>query len=892
MKAFLSHNSAEKPAVETLARMLETEGISCWLDKWNLIPGDPWDEAITNALNTCEVCVVFFGPNDVGPWHNEEMRLAIRRRVSDRECRLRVLPVILPNGRRAAESQLPPFLQGTTWVEFQQSLDEQDAFHRLKCGILGIAPGDDLNKSLFTGRCPYVGLKTFGQPDARLFFGRDALMQQILARQRENFGTSREHRFLALIGASGSGKSSLAAAGLLPAILERGELPDSSRWLCVRCRPSSNPWESLQIALASHVILSSHFPVLDTLVKSPDQEAHRLHLLARLALHGQPETHRLIVFVDQFEEFFTLYRTEQDLEGKLTITRRRFLDNLLYPATTADSRVLIMITMRADFYGQCASFDGLRAAVSENQVLIGPLTPGELRDVIEHPAQLCGCEVEPALVDRLVDDMERQPSALPFLQHALFKLWEVREGRRLTADAYRKMGSLEGALDAHSEAFYATLPEEQQELLRAILLDLIQLGEGAADTKRRKRLDQLPDGYAARLHPFIAELASAHLVVTDQSAGQVQVEISHEALITGWKRFHSWIDESRDEKRQNDRIELAAKEWMLADESKRNDFLWRGAQLESAEFSLRASTLSLNEEATRFLKTCREGRERENAENELAQKRERDRQQRLEEAETGRLRAEAQAEIERAQEIERRRQESITHAKSNKDRADELLNDFRNLGNSQTFDWRLANLAEVESLLVNAIALDGNLVGAPQMLAGVRRLLVETGIKTQDLNLASIYLQKLKASGDVDGADTGQLGKDVEVSWAEADPGRNFYVLRMRKWALIGCWLPLIWMGILLVVLHTNFEEDHFYFYLVGGVGALATVMHFLTALLAIMTASGDRRRISWTSAAAIALTLISLAALNLVSFAIGIILVQAVGKIGMQKLLWPNSKT
>lgn len=319
--AFLSHNSADKPAVEELACRLEAAGISCWLDKWNLIPGDPWDVALENALASCDVCVVFFGPRGVGPWHNEEMRLAIRRRVTDREHRLRVLPVILPGGQRTAESQLPPFLQGSTWVEFQKSLDDTDAFHRLKCGILGQPPGYAPGGAPLAGHCPYVGLKTFRQPDARLFFGRDALVQQILARQQEHFGTPRERRFLALIGASGSGKSSLAAAGLLPAILEHGALPDSTGWLCVQFRPGPNPWESLQVAVGSHVQLAQHLLPLQAIVTTPEQEAHRLHLLARLALHDQPDTHRLIVFVDQFEEFFTLYQPEQDPDGKLAATR-------------------------------------------------------------------------------------------------------------------------------------------------------------------------------------------------------------------------------------------------------------------------------------------------------------------------------------------------------------------------------------------------------------------------------------------------------------------------------------------------------------------------------------------------------------------------------------------
>src|SRR5262245_19559589 len=129
MLAFLSHNSHDKPDVEAVARRLEGNGITCWLDKWNLIPGDPWDVAIEQALAKSDVCVVFFGASGLGPWHNEEMRAAMRRRVKDQSHRLRILPVILPGGQRVVESQLPTFLQGTTWVDFRSSLDEKEALH-------------------------------------------------------------------------------------------------------------------------------------------------------------------------------------------------------------------------------------------------------------------------------------------------------------------------------------------------------------------------------------------------------------------------------------------------------------------------------------------------------------------------------------------------------------------------------------------------------------------------------------------------------------------------------------------------------------------------------------------------------------------------------------------
>jgi hypothetical protein len=221
-------------------------------------------------------------PHGLGPWHNEEMQLALQRRVNSGERKLRVLPVILPSGQRAKESDLPGFLQGTTWVEFRQSIDEEDALHRLACGIKKIQPGRGPGATIAVGECPYLGLKTFQPDDSPLFFGRAAKIQELVDRLRNNFGTSKEERFLALIGASGNGKSSLALAGLIPAI-QRGELPESARWPLVRCRPGARPWENLQIALANNQQIASYRAALPALITRP-----RTNRGAFISLHVSP----------------------------------------------------------------------------------------------------------------------------------------------------------------------------------------------------------------------------------------------------------------------------------------------------------------------------------------------------------------------------------------------------------------------------------------------------------------------------------------------------------------------------------------------------------------------------------------------------------------------------
>ena len=571
--AFLSHNGTDKSSVDRLAEELEKRGLACWLDKWNLVPGDPWQAAIEAALGQCDTCVVFFGPHGLGPWHNEEMRLAIQRRVNSRERKLRVLPVILPGGQRAKESDVPGFLQGTTWVEFRQSLDEEDALYRLVCGIKGIPPGRRPGATILEGECPYLGLKTFQPEDAPLFFGRTAKVQELIDRLRNNFGTPKEERFLALIGASGSGKSSLALAGLIPS-LQRGELPASAKWPPVRCRPGTRPWENLQIALSTNNQIALHMAVLPTLIIRPEDEQRRLHLTAQLALHDQPENHRLFILIDQFEEIFTLCNDEG--------ARRQLIDNVLYATNVAGGRTIVVLTMRADFYGQCASYPGLRAAIADHQSLIGPLSEEELREAIEFPAQLAGGELEPGLMELLLADMKGQAGALPFLEHALFKLWEMRDGRRLTAKAYTEMGRLGGALDAHAEEFFTkTLSVEEQSLCRQLLVDLVHPGEGAADTKKRVSLDDVAPTDAVRA--VLKKLADARLVTTDRDdrPEAAQAELAHEALISGWRRLSEWVNENREKSRLKERLLDSGREWQKS--SKKEDFLYRGAQLATAE---------------------------------------------------------------------------------------------------------------------------------------------------------------------------------------------------------------------------------------------------------------------------------------------------------------------
>lgn len=585
---FLSHNSDDKPAVELIAHQLQKEGINPWLDKWNLIPGNSWQEEIEESLQHCATCCVFLSPSGIGPWQNAEMRAAINQRIT--KGNLRVIPVLLPGAKREQRSRYPAFLAQTTWVEYRDTLADPEAFRRLIAGIRGIAPGPDSQDLWDSTLCPYRGLQVFDIEHARFFFGREALTEWTIEALRSQLNQYQANRFLAIIGSSGSGKSSLARAGLVPALMN-GELPGSENWPVVILKPGHDPIESLAVALKSNADTGADVGDVGDVKRRLATEQDRLHLQSRLSLGERRESDKLIVLVDQFEEVFTLCNDED--------TRQAFINNLLYAATDAVGQTIVLITMRADFYGKCAGYDELAKTLSDNQVLIGPMSEQELRDAIMRPAQLAGSEFEPGLVEILIEDVKSEAGALPLLEYALTQLWSRSDDRRLTVETYNSIGKLEGAVERRANEIYGHLNPAEKEICKQIFLRLTQPGEGTEDTKRRALRSEMGDD--EHIEKVLKTLTDERLITTEGRAEEVEnlVEVSHEALIRSWSRLRQWIDENRDDLRIQTRLTNAAHEWSKGGISYLEDFVYRGARLEEAtEWASKPCThLSTQEQA-------------------------------------------------------------------------------------------------------------------------------------------------------------------------------------------------------------------------------------------------------------------------------------------------------
>jgi len=394
--------------------------------------------------------------------------------------------------------------------------------------------------------CPFKGLDSYRLADAESFFGRERLIAELVARLA---GAT----FLGIVGPSGSGKSSVLHAGLIPA-LAGGVLPGSQCWRPVLIRPGEQPIPQLQRMLE--------------------------------AAADEP----LLLVVDQLEELFTAYDSNEEMAA--------FADALAWgPA-------VVVVALRADFYGHVAAYPALAERLGANNVLVGPMRESELRRAVELPAARVGLRVEPELVDRLVEDVTGEPGALPLLSTALVELWQRRRNDTLTLASYVDSGGVRGAIARLAEDAYARVPDEHQALVRAIMLRLVAEGHADAAVRRRAPLAEL-DPYREDVAGVLAALVDGRLVTVSQDG----VELAHEAVLREWPRLRGWIEEDAAGRRVRGRLTDAAIEWDAADRDPSG--LYRGARLAAAVDWTTDHATELNALEREFIESSRDAAQRE-----------------------------------------------------------------------------------------------------------------------------------------------------------------------------------------------------------------------------------------------------------------------------------------
>ncbi len=456
---------------------------------------------------------------------------------------------------------------------------------------------------------PYKGLRAFDEADAGEFFGREALTRRLLGRMAEMADFA---RFLAVVGPSGSGKSSVVRAGLLPA-LRSGALAGSQGWFIVEMRPGAQPLAELEAALLRVAVR----PPAPELLRGLHERDDGLRRLVPQLLEGADGAD-LVLFIDQFEEAFTLCADEA--------VRARFLQTLYDAVDGAEGRLRVIITLRADFYDRpllVPSFGALMRARTEVAL---PLSADELGRAIRAPAERAGALVDPELSAAIVADIREQPGALPLLQYALTELFERRSGRVLTRDSYLAIGGMFGALARRAEDTFLALDADGQAAARQVFLRLVALGEGVEDTRRRARRAELqalvpPRPGDARPEPLVDAVLAAYdraRLLTfdhDPSTRAPTVEVAHEALIRAWPRLREWVDGSRTALRVQRQLNAAAAEWRAA--AGDPSFLASGARL--AQFSALADSQALalsDDEAAYLAASVAEGQRMAAAEHE------------------------------------------------------------------------------------------------------------------------------------------------------------------------------------------------------------------------------------------------------------------------------------
>jgi hypothetical protein len=464
--------------------------------------------------------------------------------------------------------------------------------------------------------CPYLGLDAFQESDREIFFGRRRLIEHLIAHLKTD-------RLLAVVGPSGSGKSSVARAGLLPA-LQQGALPGSQTW---RYYPPLAPG-STPLANLARLVRPSGANMAEWTRRQVAQFLQEPAHLTRLI--NEAGASPAVLVVDQFEELFTLNDDDR--------TRQAFVENILNLTEATEARHTAILTLRTDFESHMARLPLLQTRFEQAQVRLTTLNAGELREAIEEPAKLIGLKFEEGLVDQLIQDILGEPAALPLLQFTLLKLWEMRERNRVTWESYRRLGGGRLALARSADAFYEGLMLEEQVTAKRILLRMVRPGEGLEVTSNRIRRETLYQTHEARdrIDRVLGKLIQARLVrlTEGDTPADAQVEVAHEALVRNWPRLVAWLEDERVALRQRLRLTSAAEQWQAVGEDPAA--LWRGSLLAEA---LRYD--DLNELEMKFVQVSQAAVEEAEREKETARQRELQQAQAL--ADEQRLRAEEQA---------------------------------------------------------------------------------------------------------------------------------------------------------------------------------------------------------------------------------------------------------
>ncbi|MEO1166415.1 MAG: protein kinase, partial [Chloroflexota bacterium] len=444
---FVSYSRDDEDFAQKLSRDLRSAGHTVWLDKSDIRGGEEWIKSITSGIANAYAFISIMSDSA------QESRWVQREFLQAEEDGKPIFPVT------ASETNIPIYMKErhvlALYEDYEGNLETLLTELPDPPPVLNYAMTQE---SIVDLENPYKGLQAFQEYDSANFFGRDDLTKQLVERLSEKVELQ---RFLAVIGPSGSGKSSVVKAGLLPA-LRKGAVDNSDEWFYVEMFPGTQPFEELEAALL-HVATESVPNLMDTL----QSDARGLVRAVKQILPREGDSELLIV-IDQFEEIFTLVEDEEQ--------RQLFLYNLYQAVIDERSRIRLVVTLRADFYDKPLMYGGIGNMIRQRTEVVLPLSEAELEQTIVRPAEQAGAVFDPGLPQVIINDVMGQPGILPLLQYALTELFEQRKNRILSVKSYQKIGGVSGALAQRAEETYLEYDETFQKAVRQIFLRLVTLG--------------------------------------------------------------------------------------------------------------------------------------------------------------------------------------------------------------------------------------------------------------------------------------------------------------------------------------------------------------------------------------------------------------------------------
>lgn len=607
---FIAHSTDDALWRERLATMLAPLvriGVSFW-DETQIQPGQHRQGEIATALGNARVAVLLVSPAFLASEFVLDQALSTLLAAGYQEQKLKILWVVVK----------PCLWQQTELVSYQPAHDpseplstltdsEADAALVAICQRIRSAVNTD-NEGIGAAPAgnPYRGLSAFQLDEAPLFFGREALTEKLWQRFKALYEQSDATRLLAILGPSGSGKSSVARAGLLAALGGR-PVPGPQALRRVMLKPGKHPLRSLVMALrplfsdkTSSPDLGAQRKLIDDLSQSSQRGEFDGLTLWAANLEGV-DTRPVVVLVDQFEEVYTLCVDKAE--------RDAFTGLLLHAASDSARHVSIVLTLRSDFLGETQrQHPELNRLVVEQEVLVGSMSREDLRQAIAKPAQQAGHPIDDVTIDLLLTQAQGSEGTLPLLEFALTRLWEGMGIGKSPGLILQEIGGVGGALAGKAKEIYDALSATEQPIARRALVLLVQLGEGTRDTRRQVPIRELcgrgetEPGVLNVLRKFATE--NARLVTLSGDGEETVAEVTHEALFDHWSELRQWIDESRADRPLHDRIAEAAQLW--EEDQKPPGRLWRPPDLDLLRDYLKRKPADLSDQAIRFLNAAEE----------------------------------------------------------------------------------------------------------------------------------------------------------------------------------------------------------------------------------------------------------------------------------------------